>query len=112
MSNPVKVYRFRISTFPRLFRFIEDGIPDAIEYPPLVKGWGIAEWGWLIDPIEFRKHFPDACFFSKGETHPQYKLVKGWLFTFNAKKFFKTSDSRKMFECWVNPTCLYELDME
>jgi hypothetical protein len=110
---PLKVFRLRlINKKPvRLFTNLDAVIYEGEDHC-YVDGWATLSWGWLLDPLSFRKKHPNYCLFSRKEFHPQATdLVKAWLYTPMVHEFFKDPQDRAMFQCWVDYACLYEVEL-
>lgn len=79
----------------------------------LEKGWVTVDAGWLVQPKEFAAAHPGYCIFSKMEPYwfasTQTELVEAWLYTPTVRPFFYDKEDRKLFRCFVDPNCLYEL---
>jgi hypothetical protein len=113
MKPALRIYRFKVvpERHIKLIKLFDANVNQKTE-EKFFNGWASTPWGWLIDPLPFRQHFRSACVFSRKEFHPQYpNLVKVWLYTSHAKAFFKNEEDRESFQCWVNPDCLYLVDM-
>lgn len=110
---PLKAYRFKIAPHRHIKLIKLFDLPyHTDEEVKFFNGWASTPWGWMIDPLPFRQRWPRACVFTRKEYNPRHpNLVKAWLYTPSGQAFFKNEEDRNMFQCWVDPACLYEVDM-